>query len=55
MARRDPFLQALMDAPIDDEPETDEEHAAMAEARAALRRGDVVSDEELRRDLHVVT
>jgi hypothetical protein len=41
----------LREAPIDDEPETDEERAAVAEAREALARGDVVSDAELRRQL----
>jgi hypothetical protein len=41
----------LRDAPIDDEPETDAEQAAVAEARAALARGDVVSDGELCRQL----
>ena len=51
VARQDPFLQALMNAPVDDEPETEEERAAVAEARAALERGQVISDEDLRRDL----
>lgn len=51
VARNDPFLRALMHAPLDDEPETDEERAAVAQGRAALDRGDVVSDEGLRRDL----
>lgn len=47
----DPVLRALLNAPLDDEPETDEERALVAEGRAALERGDVVSDEELRREL----
>lgn len=47
----DPVLQALMNAPLDDEPETDEERAAIEEGLADLERGDVVSDEELRREL----
>jgi alkylhydroperoxidase family enzyme len=34
-----------------DEPETEEERAAVAEAWDAIRRGDVVSDEDLRRQL----
>ncbi len=38
-------------APIDDESETKEEGAAVAEGRDAWRTGEVVSDEELRRDL----
>ena len=47
----DPVLRALLNAPIDDEPDTEEERALIAEGRAALERGDVVSDEELRREL----
>lgn len=42
----DPVLRALDTAPYDDEPETDEERAAVAEAREALARGDVVADED---------
>ncbi|MBI3964491.1 MAG: hypothetical protein HY329_02560 [Chloroflexi bacterium] len=38
-------------APIDDEPETDAERAAVAEGRAALARGDVFPLEEARRRL----
>jgi hypothetical protein len=51
VARHDPFLQALVNAPLDEEPETEDERTAVAEARAALERGDVISDENLRRDL----
>lgn len=51
LARRDPFLQALVNAPLDDEPETEEERAAVAEARSALEGGEVISDDDLRRDL----
>lgn len=47
----DPVLRALMNAPYDDELESDEERAAVAEGLAALERGDVVPDEELRREL----
>ena len=47
----DPVLKALMDAQLDDEPETDEERSLVAEGRTALERGDAVSDEELRREL----
>lgn len=47
----DPFLRALMAAPEDDEPEMPEEEAAMAAARAAVAHGEIVSDEELRREL----
>ncbi len=47
----DPVARSLALAPIDDEPETDEERAAVAEGIAALERGDVVTMVELRRDL----
>ena len=47
----DPVLRAFLEAPEDDEPETEEERAAVAEAYEAIARGDVVSDEELRREL----
>ncbi|GEM_PF-627803 len=43
----DPVLRALLTAPIDDEPETSEERAAVAEGREAWRRGELVSDAEL--------
>jgi hypothetical protein len=41
----------LRNAPIDDEPETEEERAAVAEAEAAIARGDVIRDEDLEREL----
>lgn len=49
----DPVLAALHSAPVDDEPETEEERAAVEEGREAWRRGDVVTDEELRRELNL--
>jgi hypothetical protein len=43
---------ALRDAPLDDEPETDEERAAMAEAHADLAAGTPdISHEALMREL----
>ena len=51
IAAGDPVLQALMSAPLDDESETDDEKSSVAEGLAALHRGDVISDEELRREL----
>ena len=44
----DPMLHALANAPEDDEPETPEEAEAVAEARAALARGEVRSLAEIR-------
>ncbi len=47
----DAVRDALERAPLDDEPTTDEDRAALAEGRAARVRGDVVTTEELRRQL----
>jgi len=46
----DPFLRALLEAPLDDEPETDDERAAVAEARAELADGRLVGHDEVRRE-----
>ena len=51
MRDRDRVAWALATAPFDDEPETPEEAAAVAEAREQLARGEVISDEELWRRL----
>ncbi|WP_217913524.1 hypothetical protein [Miltoncostaea marina] len=45
--RDDPVALALASAPFDDEPETDEERAAVEHARDEVRRGDVLSAEEV--------
>jgi hypothetical protein len=45
----DPLFRKLMTAPLDDEPETPEEAEAVQEAREALARGEVLTDEQLRR------
>lgn len=42
----DPVYQAFMNAPIDDEPLTPEEEAAIEEARKEVARGEVVDWEE---------
>lgn len=48
-AKRDRDLpRILAEAPWDDEPETDEEHAAIAEAYEDLRHGRVVSMDEIK-------
>ena len=49
--RDDPLARLLLTAPIDDEPETDEERAAVAETRAPGVRDDVVADEDLDSEL----
>jgi hypothetical protein len=43
----DPLERSLMLAPLDDEPLTEEDKAAIAEGEAAYRRGDWVSDDDL--------
>lgn len=48
--RGDPLLRKLMDAPIDDEPETEEEEALVAEAREELARGETIAFEEIKRE-----
>jgi hypothetical protein len=45
----DPPYRPLEDAPLDDEAETPEENAAVAEARGDVAVGRVVSHEEARR------
>lgn len=45
----DPVLRTLLTAPLDDEPETDEERAAVAEAYEDVRQGRLVSMEEIER------
>lgn len=47
----DPFLRALANAPIDDEPETPEEAAAVAEAKAVIARGEYDDLEDVRAKL----
>jgi len=47
----DPVLCTLLDAPVDDEPEIDEEWHAVQEGRADLAAGRVVSHEEIKREL----
>jgi hypothetical protein len=50
-ATTDPVLRALLEAPLDDEPETEEERQAVHEAREELARGEVRTLEEVRREL----
>ncbi len=51
VASDDPVLRALLSAPFDDEPTTPAERAAAAAGRAAIARGDVVTDADLDREL----
>ena len=47
----DALARKLLLAPMDDEPETEEERLAAQEAHIALARRDVVRDEDLDREL----
>ncbi|MBI4504563.1 MAG: hypothetical protein HY691_03430 [Chloroflexi bacterium] len=44
-----PVLRAFTEAPLDDEPETEEERAAVEEARRDFAAGRVVTHEEVKR------
>ncbi|MGH8068856.1 MAG: hypothetical protein ACRERE_27210 [Candidatus Entotheonellia bacterium] len=43
----DPVRRALLTAPWDDDPETDEERQAVQEARDELVRGEIIPDADL--------
>ncbi|HET9209201.1 MAG TPA: hypothetical protein VFR03_02320 [Thermoanaerobaculia bacterium] len=45
----DPVLMALREAPLDDEPLTDEDLTAIEEAREDIAQGRLISHEEIRR------
>lgn len=47
----DPLLVTLANALYDDEPETDEERAAVEEAKADIAAGNFMTLEDLRREL----
>jgi hypothetical protein len=50
----DPMLQALANAPEDDEPWTEEDEAAVQEARDELARGEpTISHEEIKREFGI--
>lgn len=50
---QDPFLNALAEAPWDDEPLTDEDLEAIAESKEDIVAGRVISAEELKRELGI--
>jgi len=52
-ATTDPVERALLLAPLDDEPDTDDEDHGLTEAREELARGEGVSTEELERELGI--
>lgn len=45
------MVESVVLAPIDDEPLTPDDQAALREARDAARRGDVTPHEDVRREL----
>ena len=47
----DPMVQALDNAPIDDEPSNEEEDASAHEAFGEYRRGESFSADEIKREL----
>ena len=47
----DPFLRNLAEAPWDDEPLSDEDIAALAEAREDIKAGRLIPAEEVYREL----
>ena len=51
LTERDPVLHAILTAPEDDEPETDEERVAVAEAREDIKSGRVIGLDEVKREL----
>lgn len=50
-AHADPVVRRLWTSPYDDEPETEEERQAVAEAHVDIRKGRVRPWEEVRREL----
>jgi hypothetical protein len=48
---RDALGELLEEAPLDDEPTTPEEEEGLREAREQVARGEVISAEEIRREL----
>ena len=48
---KDPLVRKLSEAPYDDEPETEEERAAVAEAYEDIAAGRVYTAEEVKREL----
>jgi len=48
---RDPVLQRLLTAPPDDEPDRDDDDHGLTQARREMQKGDLVSLDEVRREL----
>ena len=50
-SKHDPVLRAFLNAPEDDEPESEEERAAVAEAYKELKSGKGLSHEDVKKRL----
>lgn len=48
---RDPVIEAFENAPLDDEPLTEDEERAIEEGREAYRRGETFTLDDIRREL----
>ena len=51
LSKHDPVLRAFLNAPEDDEPESEEERAAVEEAYEDLKAGRVFPWDEVKREL----
>ena len=51
LSKHDPVLRAFLSAPEDDEPETEEERAAVEEAYEELKSGKGLSHEDVKKRL----
>ena len=51
LSKHDPVLRAFLNAPEDDEPESEEERAAVEEAYEELRAGEELSHEDVKKRL----
>ncbi len=51
LSKHDPVLHAFLNAPEDDEPETEEERAAVEEAYEELKSGKGLSHEDVKKRL----
>lgn len=50
---RDPILQKLLTASPDDEPDRDDDDGGLTQARREIREGDLVTLDEIRRELEL--
>jgi hypothetical protein len=50
-ATSDPVLRALLSAPLDDEPDTDDMDGGLSEARREAAEGKGISHDEVKREL----